>query len=41
MPKAKIGVSKAMSAGWLRIEKAAAGGARIFRKVCQYRVRTS
>lgn len=30
---AKIGFSKAMSEGWLRIDKAAEGGPRIYRKV--------
>jgi len=30
---AKIGFSKAMSEGWLNIDKAAEGGPRIFRKV--------
>ena len=29
---AKVGFSKAMSAGWLRIDKSAPGGARVFRK---------
>ena len=33
IPNAKIGFSKAMSAGWLRIDKEA-GGPRVFRKVC-------
>ena len=33
-PSAKIGFSKAMSAGWLRIDKLAEGGPRVFRKVC-------
>ena len=33
MPNAKIGFSKAMSAGWLRIDKNAEGGPRVFRKV--------
>ena len=33
VPNAKIGFSKAMSAGWLRIDKQAQGGPRVFRKV--------
>ncbi|CAI8042886.1 Phenylalanine--tRNA ligase alpha subunit [Geodia barretti] len=32
IPNAKVGFSKAMSAGWLRIDKSAPGGARVFRK---------
>ena len=34
LPNAKIGFSKAMSAGWLRIDKQA-GGPRVFRKVME------
>ncbi|KAK7504034.1 hypothetical protein BaRGS_00004766 [Batillaria attramentaria] len=33
VPNAKVGFSKAMSAGWIRIDKAAEGGPRVFRKV--------
>ena len=33
VPNAKVGFSKAMSAGWLRIDKSAEGGPRVFRKV--------
>ena len=33
VPNAKIGFSKAMSAGWLRIDKKAEGGPRLYRKV--------
>ena len=33
IPNAKIGFSKAMSGGWLRIDKQAEGGPRVFRKV--------
>ncbi|ELT94602.1 hypothetical protein CAPTEDRAFT_178565 [Capitella teleta] len=32
-PNAKVGFSKAMSAGWIRIDKKAEGGPRVFRKV--------
>ncbi len=32
-PHAKVGFSKAMSSGWLRIDKKAEGGPRVFRKV--------
>ena len=35
MPNSKIGFSKAMSAGWLRIEKNADAGPHVFRKVCE------
>ena len=34
VPNAKVGFSKAMSAGWIYIDKAAEGGPRVFRKVC-------
>ena len=34
VPNAKIGFSKAMSAGWIYIDKAADGGPMVFRKVC-------
>ena len=34
MPNSKIGFSKAMSAGWLRIEKNAETGPCVFRNVC-------
>ncbi|KAL8582118.1 hypothetical protein ACOMHN_004038 [Nucella lapillus] len=33
VPNFKVGFSKAMSAGWIRIDKAAEGGPRVFRKV--------
>ena len=33
VPNAKVGFSKAMSAGWIQIEKSSDGGARVFRKV--------
>lgn len=33
IPNAKIGFNKAMSAGWIRIDKNAEGGAKVFRKV--------
>lgn len=33
VPNAKIGFSKAMSAGWIRLDKTAQGGPRVFRKV--------
>ena len=39
MPNAKIGFSKAMSAGWLTIDKNAEGGARVFRKVSDIGIR--
>lgn len=32
VPNAKVGFSKAMSAGWLSIDKSAEGGPRVFRK---------
>ena len=36
LPNAKIGFSKAMSVGWLEVNKGAEGGPRIRRKVgCQ------
>ena len=38
VPHAKVGFSKAMSAGWLKINKQAEGGPRVFRKVGQYHV---
>ena len=33
VPNAKVGFSKAMSTGWLRVDKLARGGPRLFRKV--------
>ncbi|XP_005100499.1 phenylalanine--tRNA ligase alpha subunit [Aplysia californica] len=33
VPNAKVGFSKAMSAGWIKVDKAAEGGPRVFRKV--------
>lgn len=33
VPNAKVGFSKAMSSGWIRMDKAAEGGPRVFRKV--------
>ena len=30
---AKVGFSKAMSNGWIRLDKTAEGGARVYRKV--------
>lgn len=33
-PNASIGFNKAMSAGWVAIEKTADGEAKVFRKVC-------
>ena len=33
IPNAKIGFSKAMSSGWLKIDKSGEGGPRVFRKV--------
>ena len=33
VPNAKVGFSKAMSAGWIRMDKSAEGGPRVFRKV--------
>ena len=33
VPNAKVGFSKAMSSGWIWINKAAEGGPRVFRKV--------
>ena len=33
LPNAKIGFSKAMSAGWLSVDKNAEGGTRVLRKV--------
>ena len=33
VPNAKVGFSKAMSSGWLRVDKTAEGGPRVFRKV--------
>ena len=32
VPNAKVGFSKAMSAGWLSIDKSAEGGPRVYRK---------
>lgn len=34
VPNAKVGFSKAMAAGWIRMDKKAEGGARVYRKVC-------
>ncbi len=36
VPNAKIGFSKAMSGGWLSIDKKAEGGPRLHRKVGYY-----
>jgi len=33
VPNAKVGFSKAMSAGWIKVDKAAEGGPRVLRKV--------
>lgn len=33
LPNAKIGFSKAMSSGWLSVDKSAEGGTKVFRKV--------
>lgn len=33
MPNAKIGFSKAMSAGWIKMDKKAEGGPRLFKNV--------
>ncbi|KAK2143300.1 hypothetical protein LSH36_855g00035 [Paralvinella palmiformis] len=33
VPNAKVGFSKAMAAGWIRMDKKAEGGARVYRKV--------
>ncbi|KAK7099872.1 phenylalanine--tRNA ligase alpha subunit A-like [Littorina saxatilis] len=33
VPNAKVGFSKAMSAGWIRMDKAAEGGPKVYRKV--------
>ena len=33
VPNAKVGFSKAMSAGWIRMDKKAEGGPRVFQKV--------
>ena len=33
VPNAKVGFSKAMSAGWLRVDKSVGGDPRLFRKV--------
>ena len=37
VPNAKVGFSKAMSAGWIKVDKAAEGGPRVLRKVIYIR----
>lgn len=36
IPNAKVGFSKAMSAGWLEVDKKVEGGPKVLRKVCHF-----